>query len=168
MKMYAKADLEYKNGYIVDKQGEVVAIDNEIVDLFNKLETDMQHAYWEKGQPKIELPSIEKFSRVSERGNVYAHIEANTPKLDKEIDKAIAIMDELDAVDRAKKVNDYFNGIVPIQLFIADENIVACESAVPHRFDLPLLGNPLEMTKQKLAGFVIDMFCDDYNVTEDE
>ena len=25
MKMYAKEELEYKNGYIVDKQGEVVA-----------------------------------------------------------------------------------------------------------------------------------------------
>lgn len=166
MKMYAKEELEYKNGYLVNKENEVVAVDNEVVDLFNKLETDLQRSYWEKSQPKIELPVAGKFNRQSERGNVFAHIEAETPKLDKKIDEAIALMAELDDIEVSEKSNEYLKGLVPIQLFITDNMIIACEQGVPHRFDLPVVGNPLELTSKKLADLVLGMFTSrEYEMT---
>lgn len=158
MKMFNKADCEYKGGYIVcgDK---VVAVDNEVVDLFNKLEEDIQRANHNRGifggMPAVEPAP---FHRQTERGNVYPHIEAETPELDKAADVAIKIMDELDAVADAEKCNEYFTGIHPLILFVNDDFIVAGEQATQHRFDLPTIGNPLELDKDKLSDLVMGMF----------
>lgn len=161
MKMINKADCEYKGGYIVwgDK---IVCVDNEIVDLFNKLDTDVQRSQFERTHKKLEfLEAVNKdheFVPKSERGAIYPVITADTPELDKMAERAFKIMDEVDSIANADKANDYFDSIHPLIAFVNDEFIVSGEQATQHRFDLPAIGNPLELDKDKLSDFVMSMF----------
>ena len=159
MKMFDKKQCEYKGGYIVCDD-EVVAIDNEIVDLFNKLEEDIQRAKFEAENcdplPCYKEPG--KFERITERGAIMPVASAPTPTLDKMAEKTMKILDELDDVANASRVNDYFAGIVPVIEFVNDPFIVSCENGTQHRFDLPTVGNPLELDRDKLSELVIRMF----------
>lgn len=157
MKMYKKAECEYRNGYIV-KGDEIICIDNEIVDLLNQLEYDYQKAMFEKANTIPPMPEAPEFGFVTERGKVFPHVHASTPKLDEVVETTMKIMDELDASNMADACNEYFEGIEPVLLFVNDGYVVDCEQAVQHRFDLKNIGNPLELDKDKLADFVIKMF----------
>lgn len=158
MKMFNKSECEYKGGYIVC-DGKVVCVDNEIVDLFNKLDIDVQRAQYEATCcPSFAAP-VEEFTPKSEHGSIYPVIEANTPELDKMTEQAMKIMDEVDAMADAAKANEYFANIHPLILFVNDEFIVSGEQATQHRFDLPTIGNPLELDKESLAGFVMSIFA---------
>lgn len=159
MKMYNKSECEYKGGYIVTADNEIVSVDNEIVDLFNKLEEDIQRSKFNEVNKVLQpiTPDFE-FSRQTEHGEIYPTVSANTPELDAAADKAIKMMDEIDAMSAAEKANEYFDGIHPLFMFVNDEFIVSGEQAAQHRFDLPVIGNPLELDKDKLSEFVIDMF----------
>lgn len=158
MKMFNKAECEYIGGYIVC-DGKVVAIDNEIVDLFNKLEEDIQRKNHERSVFG-DMPAIEPmpFHRKTERGDVYPQVRAETPELDKIADTTMKLMDELDSIADASKCNEYFEGIKPLLLFVNDDFIVSGKQAVQHRFDLPTIGNPLEIDKEKLSDLVVNMF----------
>lgn len=169
MKMFNKTDCEYKNGYIVCGD-EIMAIDNEVVDLFNKLENDIQKAAFEKRNcgplPCYREPG--QFVRETEHGYTLPEISVETPRIDKKIEEAQAIMEEIDAMNTADEINEYISGIKPVMLFVQDEFIVPCESESAHRFDLPTIGNPLELTKSELVEFVTGMFIDvDDTVSEE-
>lgn len=158
MKMYNKESLEYKGGYIVE-DNKVICVDNEVVDLFNKLETDIQRAKFEKMKGKLVVDfGNNEFHRKSELGEIFPNVEVNTPCLDEMAEKAEAIMDEIDAMNAADVMNEYFAGIKPLIAFVNDEFVIDAENSTPHRFDLPTIGNPLELTKEKLSELVIDMF----------
>lgn len=158
MKMYNKSECEYKGGYIVC-EGKVVCVDNEVVDLFNKIEEDIQRAKFEREScgplPCYKEPA--EFTRTTEHDKI-PHIEAATPTLDAAEEKAVKIMDEIDAIADAKKINDYFGSIGPVIMFVNDEFIVSGEHAAQHRFDLPTIGNPLELDKGGLADLIVSMF----------
>lgn len=157
MKMFNKSECEYKGGYIVC-DGKVVCVDNEIVDMFNRLDIDVQRAEYEaKSCPGFATP-VEEFTPKSEHGAIYPVIEANTPELDAQAERAMKIMDEVDAMADAAKANEYFASIHPLILFVNDEFIVSGEQATQHRFDLPTIGNPLEFDKESLASLVMSMF----------
>lgn len=161
MKMFNKSDCEYKGGYIVCN-GEVVAVNNEIVDLFNKLEEDVQRAKFEHKKkivaPFAEHYSNEEFSRETEHGKIFPHVIASTPTLDKMADRTVKMMDEIDGLAKADRTNDYFEGIVPLIMFVNDEFVVSGEQGTQHRFDLPTIGDPLAIDKDALSEFVTDMF----------
>lgn len=158
MKMFNKSECEYKGGYIVC-DGKVVCIPNEVVDLFNKLEEDVQRKQHEAsvfgGMPAVEgMP----FVRKTERGEVFPLVQADTPELDALAEKTMKIMDEVDAMADAAKANEYFESIHPLIMFVNDEFIVSGEQATQHRFDLPTIGNPLEVTKENLSDLVMSLF----------
>lgn len=157
MKMINKADCEYKGGYIVCN-GEIVCIDNEIVDLFNKLEEDVQRATFEANKQPVVAVFNEEFARKTEHGKIMPFVKASTPELDNVVDKTMKIMDELDACASAELANEYFAGIKPLIMFVNDEFIVSGEQATQHRFDLPTIGNPLNISKDDLADWVIGLF----------
>lgn len=159
MKMYSKIDCIYRNGYIVSGD-EIVPIDNEIVDLLNKLEEDVQRKEFEDGtcgeMPCYKAPG--EFVRRTERGKIMPHVEANTPQLDAMVDRTMAMMEEFDAIADAGKVNEYFASIIPVIEFVNDDFIVPSEHGVQHRFDLPTIGNPLDLDRDKLSELVIGLF----------
>lgn len=160
MKMFNKSDCKYKGGYIVCGD-EIVAVDNDVVDLFNKLEEDIQRAKFEKENcgslPCCKQPG--EFARETEHGSIYPHVTAPTPTLDKMADRTIKMMDEIDEMAKADRANDYFGGIVPLLMFVNDEFIVPCEHGAQHRFDLPTIGDPLALDKDTLSELVIGMFA---------
>lgn len=157
MKMYKKAECEYRNGYIV-KGDEVVGIDNEVVDLLNKLEYDYQKAMFAKAHAVPPMPEVPEFGFRTERGEVFPQVSAETPKMDEMVANTIEMMEELDAMSMADACNEYFDGIEPLILFVNDDYVIGCEQAVQHRFDLKNIGNPLKLDKDKLTDFVIKMF----------
>lgn len=156
MKMISKKDCEYKGGYIVN-DGNIVCIDNEVVDLLNKLDVDIQRAKFEANNHQPATP-VKEFVPETEHGAIYPVIEADTPELDKLTEKSMKIMDEIDAMADAEMANMYFAGIHPLIMFVNDEFIVSGEQATQHRFDLPTVGNPLELDKNSLADLVMSMF----------
>lgn len=157
MKMFNKAECEYKSGYIVCN-GEVVCIDNEIVDLFNKLDVDVQRARYEAQSCAGVAAPADEFRPCSEHGAVYPVIEVETPELDKMTDRTMKMMDEIDTMANATKANEYIAGILPLCRFVGDDFIVSAEHSTQHRFDLPAVGNPLELDKEKLSDLIIEMF----------
>jgi hypothetical protein len=157
MKMFNKSECEYKGGYIVC-DGKIVCVDNKVVDLFNKLDIDIQRAKWEAEHQVEPVVQTEKFRPKTEHGEIFPVIEANTPELDKLAEHAIKVMDEVDAMEDAAKANEYFAGLHPVIMFVNDEFIVSGDQPTQHRFDLPTIGNPLELDKNGLADLVMSMF----------
>ena len=157
IKMFNKGECEYKGGYIVC-EGKVVCIDNKVVDMFNKLDLDVQRAQFESTNcPDVVKPTGE-FVPKSEHGQIYPKIEANTPELDEFAEHAMKIMDEIDSINDANMVNEYIEGVLPIFEFVAEDFIVSGEQPTQHRFDLPTLGNPLELTKEDVCAFILSIF----------
>lgn len=160
MKMYDKKELEYKNGYIV-KGDDIICIDNEIVDMLNNLETDLQLAMFNKDTQDYydRLGDCNKeFRRRTERGKVFPTVTANTPTLYKKIEETLNLMDEIDSIHDAEEINEYLDSIHPLILFAEDDFVVSCENSNQHRFDLPIIGNPLTLNKDLLFDLVADMF----------
>lgn len=157
MKMFNKNECEYKGGYIVC-DGKIVCVDNDVVGLLNQLDVDIQRAKWEAKHQVEPVVQTEKFHPKTEHGKIFPVIEANTPELDKMAEHAIKMMDEVDAMADAAKANEYFAKLHPVIMFVNDEFIVSGDQPTQHRFDLPTIGNPLELDKDGLADLVMSMF----------
>ena len=155
MKSYKKNKLNYKNGYIMTKKSKVVGVDNEVVDLLNKLETDIQRAMYRKHNKVVlgNVVSLPEFERDTERA-VAPDIEIHTPNLDAEVEKSITTMKELDLVKAGKLIRDYLDGIDPLVQWVADDSIISCSQDTQHQFDLPFIGDPLELDLQCLTELV--------------
>lgn len=158
MKMYEKKELEYKGGYLVagDK---VVGLDNSLVHMLNGLEEDYQFAKFMHTKEMLTLPSPTiEFRRKSEHGKIVPTIEVETPELDAAAEKSVKMMDELDAVSSAAIANEYLEKIMPLIMFVEDEFVVSVDQPSQDRLDLLCVGNPLELTKEKLVEMVTEMF----------
>lgn len=158
MKMYNKEELEYKGGYLVagDK---VVGLDNNLVRMLNELEEDYQFAKFTRTKEMLTLPNpTMEFRRKSERGKIMPTIEVKTPELDAVVEKSVKMMDELDAVSSATIANEYIEKIMPLIMFAADPFVVSVDQPSQERLDLLCVGNPLELTKEKIVDMVTEMF----------
>lgn len=153
MKIYKKSELEYKNGYLV-KDNEVICIPNEIVFAANQLEKDVQRAIFKRNN-SIQLKEPEKFVFKSER-HKYPTVYADTPELDRAVEKAEAIMSELDDMAQAERATDYARDIQPLIDFVRNEEFVEADQPHQFQFDCATLGNPLELTDDDVLGFIID------------
>ena len=166
IKMYKKKNCKYKNGYITHK-GKVVSVDNKVVDLFNKLEEDMQRAMFERqNEQHCYCAPVQELRRKTERGNIVPTFNVDTPELDEAIDKSMLIMNELDTVSKAKEMEAYLRKMIPLIEFMEDKEIVSTDQAVQHRFDLPTIGNPLNMNKETLSSCVSIVFGMDFETVE--
>lgn len=158
MKMYNKEELEYKGGYLVagDK---VVGLDNNLVLMLNELEEDYQFAKFTRTKEMLTLPNpTMEFRRKSERGKIMPTIKVETPELDATVEKSVKMMDELDAVSSATIANEYIEKIMPLIMFAADPFVVSVDQPSQERLDLLCVGNPLELTKEKIVDMVTEMF----------
>ena len=156
-KLYKKDKLKYKNGFIVDKKGKVIGVNNSIVAALNRLERKYQEYLWKEEHPDVKPVEAEPFRFETERGKVIASVEANTPLLDREVKKAMCLMDELDDIGKAKKMNEELDALHDVFVWLNDDELVGCKQQGQLRFDLKYIGNPLLLTKDKLASIVIEM-----------
>ena len=148
--MFNKEECEYKGGYIVCGN-EIVGVDPLIVDQLNRVEFDLQKARYHK-EHKIEIDFDEPFEFVNEREFPFA--TAATPELDKAVEKTMKIMDELDEVKAADKVNDYIDKTKATFEFVINRFVVSNDVYGTKPFNLHTLGNPLELTVAKLCEYI--------------
>lgn len=176
MKMYKKEDLSYKNGLIVAPDGEVVAIDNEVVDMANELETRIQKADYLKAQPEpVAIPTLDGFVRQTE--TTITSFTCDTPLMDERVEKSIDLMNEIDNKTMTDKLNNQLELLTPLVCFVKDDELLSVENNSQHRFDVPVMGNPLVWTEEDLMEFVcrangVEVEVDEYpvinEVTDDD
>ena len=157
MKIYNKKDCAFVNGYI-DCDNEVVSVPSIVVAQANKLEDDVQRAEYDKAN-KVEPVNTKPFVRKSSRPT--AVIEVDTPILDQKVEAAKQLIEELDAVATCDGANDYLKDLAELIDFAASETIVEGTPSMfggVRRFDLPVIGNPLELTVDKIVEFALEVF----------
>lgn len=153
MKVYAKDKLKYKNGMLVADSGDVVGIDPEIVDFANELETKVQKAQWLKTQPEACAgPNFAEFKRKGE-DEIQGFI-VETPLLDERAEQSMALMEELDSKCLNDKMNDQLMSMYPLMLFVKDDSVVDVNPDKLHKFDCPVLGNPLTWTEDTILNAI--------------
>lgn len=156
MKMYAKEDLKVKDGLLVSSDGDVVAINPDVVDLANELETNLQKARFLAAQPQGgPAPTLDGFKRKSDKS--IEMFTCETPIADKKAEEALAFMDELDDVQLTQDMNDMLLGMTELVMFVQEPEVLSMDHAVVRRFDTPELGNPLTWTKDTLASAVAEI-----------
>lgn len=156
MKIYQKADLKMKDGLIINDAGEIVAIDPEIVDLANNLETELQQARFLADQPEASpMPTLVGFKRKSM--NEIELFECETPIQDKRAEDAMKLMEEIDQASLTTQMNLMLTNIKPLVLFAKDSDVIAMEATTLHRFDTPFMGNPLEWTEESISQVVAEI-----------
>lgn len=157
MKIYNKKDCTFVNGYIVC-DNEVVNVPSIVIAQANKLEEDVQRARYNKAN-KVEPINVEPFVRKSAMPT--ATIEVDTPVLDQKIEAAKQLIEEFDAVATCEGANDYLKDLAELIDFAASEIIVEGTPSMfggIRRFDLPVVGNPLELTVDKIIEFALEVF----------
>lgn len=153
MKVYPKNELTYKNGLLVTADGDVVCLDNEIVDMANELETRIQKASYLNAQPEAtKAPSLDGFERKTE--TTVTTFVKETPLMDKKVEDTLALMEELDNAVVTDKLNEQVKNLTPLVYFVKEDDVLSVEHAAPHRFDVPTMGNPLTWDEDKLMAFV--------------
>lgn len=158
MKMYDKINLDYKNGFVVQGD-EIVPVSGAIVYLFNKVEEDIQKAKFKRENKVLEPVDLKIFERKSEHKVSVPVVDPDTPAHDKWVEESIAIMNDIDVMNKTKEINEYIESIEPLFEFVDNDYIVAGDfSNVPGRFDLPTIGNPITLTREKLTELVFDIF----------
>lgn len=162
MKIYKKEELKYKNGYIVNGD-DVIVVDPAVVHQANELESKLQKACHDHGLRDAEeklrksLDDASEFSRISEhKPNIKLSIE--TPHLDKAVDEAEAIMDELDSLADANKAHAMLNDYAKLLEFVHEDFVVCYDGAPLVRFDMPLIGNILELSEEDIVNAVCALF----------
>lgn len=155
MKFYKKSDLSLKNGLLVSESGDVVNVDRNIVFEANTLETLLQKTAYLESQPKATpVPSLDGFKRKSIDDIRITKFEASTPTIDREIAKAMTMMDELDDVTVADKANQMLDEFKHLIEFVQDDSVLCCDPLGIHKFDTPTLGNVLELTEDDIITAV--------------
>lgn len=155
-KMYKKSKLSYKNGFIV-KGDKVVGVDNTIVSALNRFERAYQKFLWNENIEKPKPIEDKPFMFETEHGNIYPKVTPETPLLDIKALETMTIMDELDEIKAAEKINEIFDDNLDLFAWLDSEYIVSCKHQQQLRFDLQYLGNPLELTKDMLCKIIIEM-----------
>lgn len=153
MKMYKKSDLTINNGLLVSKDGDIVLPDINIVTQANELETVLQQSEYIAAQPEATpMPSLDGFKRISIKDSKVKFTTA-TPLLDSKQAEAMAIMDELDDVMLADKANEMLSMYGELIDFVDSDFVVDCGDQL-YRFDTPLLGSVLELTKEDVVDVI--------------
>ena len=155
MKIYKKEDCTYVDGYVVCGD-EVIGVPTPVIRQLNRLETDMQKAEHRRAN-KVELKTPEPFVRKHE-GKSRIVVTPETPALDEAVDKAMALRDDLDTVEAASAVNDYLADIELAIEWVQSPNIVSSSTVLVEKFDLPSLGNPLELGEEDIVEAVVNLF----------
>lgn len=150
MKMYKKEDCQYKGGYIVCGD-DVVGVPNQLVALVNRVEHDVQFAKF-TAERKAKPVEEAVFAIKSEHAKPIT-VQADTPKLDEFVAKSIEIMDDIDLIGKVDELQKYIDEIEPVFAFAEEDFVISHDQQSQLRFDLPTLGNPLELTAEKLQTF---------------
>lgn len=154
-KMYKKSDLSYVNGYIVTKDDEIVLLPNDASNQLMHLEYELQKLEWLKNKPKLPLIEYPDFVRKSEFETAVPEIAVETPLLDEQVQRSMKMREEIDNQKASKMANKFLAKYEKLFRFIGSDLFTEGDSDI--QFDLPTLGNPLELTADKVVQLVTAM-----------
>lgn len=154
MKLYKKSDLTFKNGMLVDGEGNVVAPIPAIAKMANELETCLQKAEYAKGMPEVaEAPAPFHRKSIGDELPV-KEFTCETPLMDKRVEDTLALMDEIDTASTCDKINEVMRTrYAELLQWAADDAVVGTEGTLV-LFDTPTMGNPLEWTAENVQDFI--------------
>ena len=160
MKMYKKSKLSYKNGYLVTKKGKVVYPGSDIVKQLNKLEEDLQRARHERAVKECSECADSHVNKEFIQKSEFKRptITPVTQNLDEAVEKAMNIIDDLDLVESSNKINKRFAEIDDLIQFALSDTVIEIPSLNLIQFDLPTIGNPLELTGDQVADIVTEIY----------
>ena len=152
-KFIKKSEVQYKNGYLVDKDGNVCQPDYQVVAQANRLECQVQRALYLGLQPKaVKPPTMDGYEFETEHVPEMAAIALETPVSDMQKAKTKRILEEraaASAIDSiVKSIAGYWNELanwVSADEYLMDDHIHSVD-----QFDCKYLGNPLDFDPQTL------------------
>lgn len=154
-KLYKKSDLTFKNGIVVDDDGNVIGLPAQVAVGLEKIEVAIQKAEYLKSQPKAQpIPSLEGFKRKSAL-KPDIKIESETPTIDKMVEEAKTLHKEMKLSMGTDKLNGIIEKFPEVFRFTEDDSFVGEEHGTA--LDLPTLGNPLELTSDQLLQHITEV-----------
>lgn len=143
-KMYSKDDLKFRNGFVVNRDGDVVCLPDGVALQWNRLEVMVQKSAYLKAQPDgRKAPSLDGFEFESQYE--LPSIELETPVLDRMVKRGMKLREELARCDMASSVNKTIGAFKELMLWLGEDEFV--EGTEHVRIDAINLGNPLEATQ---------------------
>lgn len=151
MKLYNKSELTFNNGYITDANGDIIVIGNsDIIGGLNQLETEIQLGQFNI-EHSVELPSEKDTFHRKSSFQSGIRIEVETPLLDKKAEETMNLLSELNKANQAEVVNKYVAMYDDLVEWVREPQFVGTTTSYRvDRIDTPTLGNPLELTIEKL------------------
>lgn len=150
-KFYSKSDLTFKSGYVVNSDGDVVALPKGVARQLNDIETMVQQAAW-VSEHEVEEREPEEFERKSAFGSVPT-VSVDTPLLDKKVKEAVQLHEEIEKQLYADKTSEIIKGFKEAFAFCDEDDFVEGSEVI--RLDLPTLGDPLKLTTKGLASIIV-------------
>lgn len=154
MKFVKKSDLRFEDGYAIDKDTEeIVALPETVVKELNTLEMDIQHAKYNNLVAAINAkPNIKPFSFKSAFAADATIKEPETPVMDAKIAESLKLIDEIDDTTDVMAYNKWIGNHPKLAEFISKEKFIP--GGIVIRLDAITIGNPLELTKDKLFDLI--------------
>ena len=150
-KMYSKGDLEFRNGFVVSRDGDVVCLPDGVARQWNRLEVMVQKSAYLKAQPdEQKAPSLDGFEFESQFG--LPSVEVGTPVLDGMVKKGMKLREEMARCDMASSVNKTVEAFKELMLWLGEDEFV--EGTEHVRIDSVNLGDPLEATQAEALGIL--------------
>ena len=169
-KLVSKSDLSFKHGYIIDNDGTVMNLSFRVWEQLIDLELMVQRADFAKvhgisDDDNVQV-TMDDFVPVH-RYKVTFGMTAKTPLLDKKMDEAMQLMEEIEDSQKAAQLTKAINEMPELLEFISSEYILVTSECAPQRFDLAILGNPLELnldSLEEIIKFLGNIECDEDKV----
>lgn len=155
-KFYSKSDLAFKSGYVVNADGDVVALPKGVARQLNEIEEMVQRAEWVAEHEGAE-EEPEEFVRKSAFKTAPV-ITVDTPLLDQKVEEAVRLHEEIERQLCAEKLSEIIKGFKEAFAFCDEDDFVEGDKVV--RLDLPTLGDPLKLTAAELASHIGGMAFD--------
>ena len=149
-KFYSKSDLIFKSGYVVNADGDVVALPKGVARQLNDIETMVQEGAW-VSEHEVDEKKPEEFVRKSAFGSAPT-VTVDTPLLDKKVEESMRLHEELEQQLCADKLNEVIAGFKETFAFCDEDSFIEGDEVV--RLDLPTLGDPLKLTAIGLTKLI--------------
>lgn len=151
-KMYRKSELTFENGYLINKDQDVVALPTKAAVQLNGLEEFLQKQKYLHNQPDATPePSLDGFEFESTLAKPV--IEVKTPVFDAKVKESNDILKELRDKEMATAVNLTLGNFADALRFLKEDSFVEGDEVI--RLDLATIGDPLRADADKL----INMIC---------
>ena len=151
MKIYKKSDCAIIDGQITI-ENEILPLSPDVYSMLHLMDEQVQKAKFLEKQPKAQaVPTLIGFKKKSSFSLPFID-KPKTPASDKQVKQAMAIMAEADELEKVGNVNALILKLQPLFDWVESEYVTDGYPA-HSRIDTPEIGNPLELTSEKLVEY---------------